>query len=122
MTQQTADNALLDLHAINLKPVSRQQISNNIIVISRIQSDFLTTARFTNRSDDIQRLITVERSHLDRFYPGNFSKLAPKLIAQPLPAHSRLQIKSENGNHLSNRLHALQKRGFIPRIQSSCAH
>ena len=79
MTEQTADDRLGDRRPIHLELIRRQQIVDDIIIIPRIERNVISAARITDGTDDVNRLIAVEGSHLDCNDIRNFGEGAPKV-------------------------------------------
>ncbi|MNW02962.1 hypothetical protein D3C71_1988250 [compost metagenome] len=100
MTEQPADNGFLNKLAVHFEPVSRQQIRNDVIIIPRVERNFIASAGMAYGPRHVKRLIAVEWSHLDSNNPGNLRKAAPELIAEDSASHRRLQIKADNRHSL----------------------
>ena len=103
MPQKPTHNTHIHTHAIAHKPMRRQQIHHNIVVITRIKRNILHPPRSHNPANHIQRLIPIKRRDLNPHHRLNLCKTPPKIKRQHTPAHSRLQIKTHHRNHIGHR-------------------
>src|SRR5579885_912251 len=85
-------------HGSSVEPELHQQIRNDIIVISCVERDLLSTAAVDQGTANLYSLITVKRRYFNRPYVLNFAELTPELITEFTAANSRLQVKSKQGN------------------------
>src|SRR5437016_3372926 len=72
-----------------------QQIHQDVVVIARVERDLACAAGFRYRSYYVQRLIAIERGHLDRDYVFDFGEGAPEFVGKYAAAYRRLQIEAE---------------------------
>ncbi len=82
VAQQPADDPFFHNLPVDLEAVLRQQIHNNIVVITGIESDFITPLGHAHRPHDIQRLVTVERRDFYRHHAGYVCYSAPEVVAE----------------------------------------
>ena len=58
----------------------RQQVVQDIVVISGIERDFLSAAGFSQSAHDVDRLIPIEGSDLDCDHIVDLGELAPEFV------------------------------------------
>ena len=100
MPQKPPHNAHIHTRAIAPKPVRRQQIHHNIIVIPRIERNIRHPSRSHNPANHIQRLVPIKRRDLNPHHRLNLCKTPPKIKRQHTSPHSWLQIKPHHRNHI----------------------
>src|SRR4051812_45842764 len=115
MPEQATDNAFFDRSAADRKSVGRQEIEDDIIIVTGIERNVIA-ARFSHGPHDIQRLITIEWRNLDRHNLVNLGKSTPKTERQNAPAHRRLQIESDQRNDFRY-LPAMDDKAILIRIR-----
>ena len=87
MPQQAAGDS--ERLSAEVKP--REQVIQNVVIISRVESDFLGAARLRQSADHVERLIAVKGSDLDRDDVFNFNELPPEFVGQQTTADRGLQ-------------------------------
>src|SRR5450759_3385108 len=99
LAAQSADDMMRGGFATRNHREWREQIGDDAIVISRVERDILAT-RIGDGAHDVERLVAVEWSNLDGPRALDPGELAPEIVAQRASAHCRLQIESEQWQHL----------------------
>src|SRR5438552_1068158 len=124
VAQEASYNTAL-LHAsVDLEDKGSKKVQGYVVVVPCIERDF--ASRFRYGSNDIKRLVAVERSDLDSHNIFNFHKVAPKSIREYAATHGRLQIKTNHGKDFRHSSAVSQQSG-IARIfhrgqaQEACA-
>src|SRR5262252_7674324 len=101
MPKQTADNVSGNVLAPALEAKRSQQIHHDVVVVTSIESNIVTTG-INNGPHDIQCLISVERSDFDCVDRVDFGKAPPKLTRQDATTNRRLEVKSEQREDFSH--------------------
>ena len=89
----------------------REQIGDDVVVVACVERNLAAAPGLGYCAHDIQRLVAVERRDLDRHHIRDFDEFAPEGIGQHLPAHRRLQIEADDGDHFGDAAAVVQKLG-----------
>ncbi len=79
-----------------------QQVNEDVVVVARVQCDFVLASAIRQSSGDIECVVTVEWSHFDCNDVFDFQKLGPEVIVEESAANGWLQIKSKKRKDLGN--------------------
>src|SRR5260221_2295112 len=77
------------------EPEGSQQVYQEVVVIARVERDLPGAAGFRYGAYDVQRLIAIERGHLDRHYVFDFGEGAPEFVREYATTYRRLQVEAE---------------------------
>jgi len=110
MAEESADDAAFDLLALDGKNVRREEVEDDVVVIAGIERNI--AAGFGHGADDIQSLITIERSDFDGDDIFDFGEFAPEIVREDATADSRLKIKTDDGKNLCDGAAVGEECGF----------
>ena len=100
MAEQPALDSDPDFPAVPFHDERRQQVEDDVIVVARVQSDPVRGASLDHAANEGERLVPVERRHLDRDHVFDGGEAAPEGGGQDAAADGRLQIKTDQRNFL----------------------
>src|SRR5882724_3511657 len=107
VAQDASHNTAL-LHApVDLENKWGKKVQGDVVIVPGIERDI--APRFCHGSNDIEGLISVERSDFDGHNVFNFCELAPKSVGEYAATHGRLQIETNHRQDFRNRLAVSQK-------------
>src|SRR5690606_35153213 len=92
-----ADGAAGDVEA-----VAGEEVSDDIVVISGIEGDFVGPAGCSDGLKDVQRLVAIEGGDLYGMDVGDFDETAPEGLGQRHAADVLLQIEAYEGDDLGD--------------------
>ena len=120
MSEQAAGKA--DALTAEIKP--RQQIVQNVVIVSGVESDLLGAAGLRERSNNVDGLVAIERCNLDRDDVLDLKKLSPEFIGQIAPADRGLQVETDDRDDRGNGASVFQKfcNGFVFQIGQAEQH
>src|SRR5258706_960825 len=78
MAEQAADDTQARLSAVGPQREFSQQIDDDVIIVAGVERDFIGAVRFSQRTDNIERLIAAEGGDLDGDNVRNFNEAAPE--------------------------------------------
>src|SRR6267154_650283 len=99
MAEKAADDAALDLFAVDGKNVRSEQIHDDVVVVAGVERD--VAAGFGDGADDVKSLVAIEGSDFDGGDVFDFGELAPEFIRENAAADGRLEIDSDDANEWS---------------------
>jgi hypothetical protein len=76
MSQQAAGNP----NGLSAKVESGKQIVQHVVIVSRVESDFMGAPRLRQKANHVERLVTIERRDFNGDYVLDLKKFAPQLI------------------------------------------
>ena len=74
MSQQAAGNS----ERLSAEVKLREQVVQNVVIVSGVESDFLGAARLRQGANNVERLIAIKRRDLNRDDIFDLNKLAPE--------------------------------------------
>jgi hypothetical protein len=111
MPQQAAG----DSEGLSAEGKLREQVVQNVVIVSCVKSHFLGATGLRQGTNNIQRLIAVKRCDLNRDDVFNLDELAPEFVGQQTPSDGGLQVETDNGDDGGNGACVFQKLrdGFV---------
>ena len=94
MTEKTADKALFIYLSVNLKSVIRNEVDNDIIIVTRIKSDLVSSRRKSCGAYYVEGIISVEGSRLDSYDVIDRANALPIVVAELSAADGGLEIEA----------------------------
>src|ERR1700728_1573239 len=82
-----------------------EQVQDNVVVVARVESNLACAAGCSYPTQNILGCIAIEGSNLDPDHAFDLCERPPKLKRKRPAADSRLKVKANDGNDLSNRAH-----------------
>src|SRR5882724_11111820 len=98
MAEEAADDAALDLFAVDGKHVRSEQVHYDVVVVASVERDF--AAGFGDGADDVKSLVAIERSDFDGGDIFDFGEFSPEFVREDAAADGGLEIKADDGNNL----------------------
>src|SRR4051794_14178983 len=95
MPEQSADNA----GPLSAKFKFGQQVRNDVVVVARVECDFIASSALDHSPNNINRLIAIKGSDLNSDHVRYFGEFPPELVWQHTTAHRSLKIEANNRNH-----------------------
>src|SRR5271168_5410401 len=96
MAQQSTHHAGLARAEIELG----EQVINNVVVVAGVEGDIGGASGLHHRAHNVQRLIAIEWRDFNGNDIVNLREFAPEAVWQGPSAYARLQVETDNRNHL----------------------
>ncbi len=74
----------------------REQIRNDVVVVARVERDFFLPSAVGQRTDDVQRVIAIERGHFDGHDLARSRGRRARTRVKRHTSHRRLKIETED--------------------------
>ncbi len=98
MAEEAADDAALDLFAVDGKNVRSEQVHYDVVVVAGVERN--VAAGFGDGAHDVESLVTIEGSDFDGGDIFDFGELAPEIVRENAAADGGLEIKADDGKNL----------------------
>ena len=98
MAEEAANDAALDLFAVDGKNVRSEQVHYDVVVVAGVERN--VAAGFGDGAHDVKSLVTIEGSDFDGGDIFDFGECAPELVRENATADGRLKIEADDGNNL----------------------
>src|SRR5262245_47444708 len=117
--QQPALEADLNLALSGADPERRDEIGDDMVVVAGVERDAILRAGGNDTEGDVQRLVAIERGHLDGNHVIDASKARPKPARQGDTADGGLEIKADHGQLARNAAAVFDELIFAGTAQAS---
>src|SRR5262245_3287106 len=101
MAKQSTNHADANFSLCGVNLVMSQQIKDNVVIITGVESDIACASCLGQRAYDIQSLIAIEGRDFDRDNIGNRDKALPEIEGEQAATHRGLKIKPHEWNFSS---------------------
>ena len=100
MAEKAADDAALDLFAVDGKNVRSEQVHYDVVVVAGVERN--VAAGFADGADDVKSLVATEGSDFDGGDIFDFGEFAPEVIRENTAADGGLEIEADDGKNLGD--------------------
>src|SRR5215203_4277733 len=101
MTEEPTGDSPLHRTVGRAEPERGNQIADDVVVVPRVEGD-IVPSRVGQGTDDVERLIAVERCDFDRNHVRYLDESPPERVPEGPPSDARLQVEADDCNLLGN--------------------
>src|SRR5262249_6412841 len=111
MPEQAASKT--DVPTVEVK--NGAEIIENVVVVARVERNFVCAAGFGEGANDVDRLIAIEGRDFDGDYVFDAEKLSPEFVRQDAASDRRLKVEAHHRENGGDRFGVLEEvgNGFV---------